>query len=152
MDDLRIFLLVPVGFVLIGSLLAWLGIRSRRDLRRFKRRARRAEALCVRLITEWRSGHGDDAPSPIHYPVVRFRLPDGREVETRTAWGSSPAPAREGATCTVLYDPQRPEVARVEGFWGDGTLVHTLLVVVGSGVALFGAAGLAVGLLIMSQV
>lgn len=36
------------------------------------------------------------------YPVVRFTLPDGEVVETRTTYAVAPAPARPGESETVV--------------------------------------------------
>lgn len=138
-DELRIFLLVPLGFGVIGVLFAWWGVRRMRSVSAFKRMAARAPGVCIGLDRQRFRGGGIDAtPSTIFYPVVRFALPDGRQVETRTESGASPPPAREGAAVTVLYDPARPERARVEGVLGDGTIPYTMFIVLGSVFAVVG--------------
>ena len=94
----------------------------------------------------------DSAPSKIYYPVVRFALPDGREVETVTRSGASPPPARTGAPVTVLYDPADPSVARVEGTWADGTIQYTFVVVSGSIFAVLGLAVFAIAVAVIVKV
>lgn len=54
----------------------------------------------------------DQRPGVLFYPSVRFQTADGRTVEFQSKLGSN-APPRVGDEVTVLYDPQRPEEARV---------------------------------------
>jgi hypothetical protein len=46
------------------------------------------------------------------HPVVRFETQDGRTVEFESATGSNMAP-KVGEEVTVLYDPLRPEEAKL---------------------------------------
>ncbi len=75
-----------------------------------------------------------------YFPVVRFTLPDGRQVTAMTLRGAHPAPARVGDTVEVRYDPADPRrVVLAHGLAGigAGSCLSTLLVV-----ALFGMATL----------
>ncbi len=46
------------------------------------------------------------------HPVVRFQTQDGRTVEFESATGSN-MPPKVGEEVTVLYDPLRPEEAKL---------------------------------------
>lgn len=143
MPDLRVFLLIPVAFVALGLLFVWIGLRNRRAVRAFKARALRSSGVVTELRRRYhRSSSGDGPDSPVFHPVVRFGLPDGREVEAESRSGSNPAPAKAGATVEVLYDPEDPTSFRVEGFWADGTLVNV-------GLAIFGLVFAGIGLSIL---
>lgn len=142
MHELRYIGLVPLLFFVIGTALAYAGIRQRLGLRRFKRRAGRATGIVTAVHSRW-VGSRYDYRSLLHFPVVRFTLPDGHEVETEVMSGSNPAPAHTGETVTVLYDPRQPTRARIDGFWADGTLVVGALVVLGGLCAAMGVVGLA---------
>jgi len=139
--ELRYIGFLPLLFFVVGSALAYAGIRQRLALRRFKRRAGRAAGTVTEVHSRWVGMRYEDR-SLLHFPVVRFTLPDGHEVETEVVSGSNPAPARTGETVTVLYDPRRPARARVDGFWADGTLVTAGLVIMGGLFAAIGLAGL----------
>ena len=48
--------------------------------------------------------------------MVRFRTQDGRTVETESETGTSSFSRRPGEQVEVLYDPLRPEEARIKTF------------------------------------
>lgn len=74
-----------------------------------------AEARAVGIVTDHTSrrtygtDHGVDV---LFYPSVRFQTADGRTVEFQNKIGTN-APPRVGDEVTVLYDPTRPEEAKV---------------------------------------
>ena len=74
----------------------------------------RTEARTVGIVTEHTSrwSHGLDHPSLLFFPSVRFQTTDGRAVEFQNKVGSN-APPRVGDQVTVIYDPARPEEAKV---------------------------------------
>ena len=146
------FLLVPAGFIVFGLLFVFLGIRGGRGAKAFRARAARASGLVTEVRDRWDHdtvGAGSDGMKLRRYPVVRFSLPDGREVETETP-GANPAPAKAGAQVTVLYDPQSPTEAVIDTRWGDGTVGSGCITVFGIVFALIGALFLAGGLALMS--
>jgi hypothetical protein len=60
-----------------------------------------------------RRSHGmDNHTSLLFFPSVRFQTADGRSVEFHNEVGSN-APPKVGDQVTVIYDPERPEEARV---------------------------------------
>lgn len=121
-EQLRPFLLVPLGLVLVGLVFTVAGMRGRRTAREFRTRAARAPGVVTEIRDRWdHSAGGVDHHSNVRRcPVVRFTLPDGREVETETP-GANPAPAKKGASVTVLYDPESPTDAVLDSRWSDGT-------------------------------
>jgi hypothetical protein len=72
------------------------------------------EARAVGVVTGHtsRSTYDLDSPGRLLFPSVRFQTADGRTVEFQNKVGSN-APPRVGDEVTVLYDPERPEEARV---------------------------------------
>ena len=74
----------------------------------------RTEARAMGVVTEHTSrwSHGLDHPSLLFFPTVRFQTTDGRTVEFQNKIGTN-APPRVGDQVTVIYDPARPEEAKV---------------------------------------
>ena len=76
----------------------------------------RTEARAVGVVTAHtsrRSHSGiDQRTSLLFFPSVRFQTADGRTVEFQNKIGSN-APPRVGDEVTVVYDPARPEEAKV---------------------------------------
>ena len=150
-EQLRPFLLVPVGFIALGLLFAFLGLRGRRQAKAFRARAARANGLVTEVRTRFvdTGGRGDTGHNLMYYPVVRFTLPDGRVVDTETP-GAAPSPAKQGAQVTVLYDPADPINAVLDSSWSDGTLGGGCITAFGIGFAILGALFLAGMLALMS--
>ena len=74
----------------------------------------RTEARAMGVVTEHTSrwSHGLDHPSLLFFPTVRFQTTDGRTVQFQNKIGTN-APPRVGDQVTVIYDPARPEEAKV---------------------------------------
>ena len=73
------------------------------------------EARAVGIVTDHtsRRSHGmDHRARVLFYPSVRFQTTDGRTVEFQNKLGTN-APPRVGDQLTVIYDPARPEGAKV---------------------------------------
>ena len=74
-------------------------------------RAHRLKAVAVSTTGVLVAFHG------VHhrYPVFRFSVPDGREVEVRSDVGWTHSRRRVGDPVDVLYDPAEPTHARIGG-------------------------------------
>ena len=59
-----------------------------------------------------RSSGGFDSYSRLLFPVVRFETQDGKTVEFESGLGTN-IPPRVGEEVTVIYDPSRPQEAKV---------------------------------------
>ncbi len=74
------------------------------------------EARAAGVVTDHASrrtcGTTDHHTGLLVFPSVRFRTQDGRTVEFQNEVGSN-APPPVGDQVTVLYDPARPEDAKV---------------------------------------
>jgi hypothetical protein len=72
------------------------------------------EARAVGIVTDHtsRRSRGLDHPSLLFYPSVRFQTADGRTVEFQNKIGTN-VPPGVGDEVTVIYDPARPEEAKV---------------------------------------
>jgi len=101
--------LVIVGAALagVGAVLVAIGALALRAGRRFDRVARRAPGRVVGVA-------GSGAGHLVGYPVLRFSLPDGREIEARARSTTTLDALREGQDVTVLYDPADPTRARLD--------------------------------------
>ena len=150
-EQLRPFLLVPVGFIAFGLLFAFVGLRGRKQAKAFRARAARAPGVVTEVRTRFvdTGGGVDTGGSLMYYPVVRFTLPDGRVVDTETP-GAAPSPARQGAQVTVLYDPNSPTEAVLDSSWSDGTTGSGCITAFGIGFAVLGGLFLAGMLALMS--
>jgi Protein of unknown function (DUF3592) len=74
------------------------------------------EARAMGVVTDLTSrrsyGGTDHRASLLFFPSVRFQTQDGKTVEFENKVGSN-APPRVGDKVTVIYDPARPEEAKV---------------------------------------
>ncbi|TDC57151.1 DUF3592 domain-containing protein [Actinomadura sp. KC345] len=129
---------LPPGFVLFGSLFVVFGVHIIRVGRHLRRFGRRASGVVVRMTSE-STGSGRH----VDYPTVRFRTRDGAVIETSSDLGGNLPMFREGQPVTVLYDPDEPERARLDGAAGSGTLHGAAFIAVGLLFAAIGAAGTA---------
>jgi len=125
--------LIPAAAVAFGVMLIVAAARSQSSDRRFAADARRATGTVVGMR---RIGGGDARDEA--FPIVRFELPDGRAVEAQSRYGSRPAPASEGDTVSVLYDPRDPRRVQIGEVKATGVFLNALLGVVGGGLVVFG--------------
>lgn len=73
------------------------------------------EARAVGIVTDHtsRRSHGmDHRAHVLFYPSVRFQTADSRTVEFQNKLGTN-VPPQVGDEVTVIYDPVRPEEAKV---------------------------------------
>ena len=70
------------------------------------------QARAVGVVTGHTSRPTHDNSGVLRFPSVRFQTADGRTVEFQNKVGTN-APPRVGDQVTVIYDPGRPEDARV---------------------------------------
>lgn len=56
-----------------------------------------------------------DEDGTAYAPVVTFRTGSGRAIEFKSTFYTSPASYQVGQKVTVLYDPEAPENAKIEG-------------------------------------
>jgi hypothetical protein len=124
-----VFVLAGIGFVAFGAQV----IRTGRRLRRYGRHVP-GTVVRVRWQRNQQGGGG------LFYPTFRFRTADGREIVIESDLGANPAPAREGQQVGVVYDPARPQRARIDSMLGGGMVHGPLFVVFGVVVTLVAAA------------
>jgi hypothetical protein len=131
--------LLALAFVAVGVLFVGVGVRNLRADRRLRRRGRSADAEITDIRYEWRGTPGERSLIP--FAVLRFALPDGRTVETRSGYGLSWPPAKVGDRVEIVYDPENPGRARiVRGLTGAApTILGVGMIVLGTLLALFGA-------------
>ena len=70
------------------------------------------EARAVGVVTGHTSRSTYDRSGVLLFPSVRFQTADGKTVEFQNEVGTN-APPRVGDEVTVIYDPERPEDAKV---------------------------------------
>ncbi|WP_165966837.1 DUF3592 domain-containing protein [Actinomadura sp. 7K507] len=126
------YVLFP-GFMLFGLLFVAIGVRVIRTGRHLRRFGHRAPGVVVRTATR----------GQVSYPTVRFRMPDGTERETQSDLGTNLPTFRKGQAVTVLYDPDDPDRARLDGPTGSGTLHGAIFIAFGLCFAGVGAIGTA---------
>lgn len=103
MNHLILILLVLGGPGTLAATPVWV-------IRRL-RFAGRAAATTGEVVACEREKNADAGTSDAYRLTVRYRLPDGRD---QTFTGSARTGYAEGALIKVLYDPARPERARLD--------------------------------------
>ena len=152
-SDLLPFAVVPLGFLVVGLLLARVGFRAGRREEAFAASAARAPGVLTEL--RWRAvgrTTGASSSSRVAFPVVRFTTSDGREVEVETDQGRSPAPGEEGQALTVLYDPADPTRVVIEEFRGQGRTVNGCLGAMGVAFVVLALVFGAIGVFVLQAV
>jgi hypothetical protein len=100
----------------LGVLALFGGVRTLRQARAFKSRARRVPGILAGIHAD---RHNDQ---PTTYPVLRFRTLDGVDVETVSNVNEGPfyLTRMRGSLVPVLYDPQDPRKACIDSHSGRG--------------------------------
>jgi uncharacterized protein DUF3592 len=86
--------------------------------RDFVRRAATTVGVVVDFVEETsEERRGDDFVTATYfYPVVHFQTASGEQVKFQSSAGSTRPSLRKGQMVPVLYDPARPEQARIRSF------------------------------------
>jgi Protein of unknown function (DUF3592) len=146
-----LWLLIPFVLTVVGAVLLGLGVRAFVRTRRFVGQASSATGTVTDVKTRTSRSQTDDGPRvrTYRYPVVRFQTRDGRMIEFESETGTSGFSQGPGQQVEVLYDPLRPEEARIKTFmmlW-FGPLIF---VVVGFSLFVFGSLFGLVALLVVA--
>ena len=116
MEAIGIVALVAVVLTVVGAMFAIRGFRGLRSTRRFVTASASATGTVTDSVGRWYRNPGDEpGVSRLSHPLVRFVTGDGRTVEFESQVGSNLAP-KVGQQVTVLYDPLRPEEAKIKSF------------------------------------
>ena len=110
--------LVPLVLGAAGAWFFVLGVRNYLRTRRFTRQASSSTGTVTDVKARTRRSHTSDGPRmrTYHYPVVRFQTQDGRTVEFESETGTSGFSQKPGEQVGVLYNPLKPEQARINTF------------------------------------
>ena len=113
-----LWLLIPLVLAVVGAVFLVLGIRNFVRTRRFVGRASSATGTVTDVKMRTSTSHTGDGPSmrTYRYPIVRFQTQDGRTVEFESKTGTSSFSQGPGEQVEVLYDPLKPEEARIKTF------------------------------------
>lgn len=133
MKGLRIFqwVTIAVGTAMLAGALA-----LAQNTHRFLARAAHAPGVVQELIPHYSSD------STTYAPRVSFRIPDGQQIDFVSSTSSNPPGYAAGETVDVLYLPEHPQKARLNGYfslWGGATIVGGIGAVffaIGLGIAL----------------
>ncbi len=117
---------------LIGALVAYT------DTRMFIARAVRTEGIVVEMVAGGLGSHITNAP------VFTFSDDSGVEYTTLSALDSTPPTYKVGEKITVLYDPDNPTNAKIEGLFGLWG-IPLILAAIGGVECLLGAVSIAAG-------
>jgi hypothetical protein len=121
-------------FALIGIVLLAAGVYTARSTRRFLATAEKAAGVVIENV--WQDSSSSDGGT--YRPRVRFRTRTGQDIEFVSDTGSMPAAYRQGEGVTIVYDPDDPAHASINGFWA---LWLGTVILFGLGIA-FAAAGI----------
>jgi hypothetical protein len=123
----------PLAFVGAGVVCGVVCVVAWVRMRAFLSRAQRVPGVVTELIRSYSSssgsGSGGSSGGYTYRPVFQFRTYDGRDVRVESSVGSNPPSARPGQQVNVLYDPMRPEHARLDTFTQRGGLVVLIMLV-----------------------
>ncbi|MEU0479336.1 DUF3592 domain-containing protein [Streptosporangium sp. NPDC006013] len=120
--------IVPLFGIVFGAVFAGIGARVLTVGQRLRRHGVRVPGVVVGL--RWSSSNGND--SGVYYPTLQFQTVQGPVVETESDLGSNPSPVRPGQQVMVVYDPERPQRARLDSVGGRGVLHSVLFLTVGA--------------------
>ncbi|GII02144.1 DUF3592 domain-containing protein [Planobispora takensis] len=116
---------VPWVGIVFGALFAGVGVHAMIVGQRLRRRGVRVPGVVAGL--RWSGGDNG-----VYYPTLQFRTVQGFVMETESDLGSNPSPVRPGQQVMVVYDPERPRHARLDGAGGRGVLRSVLFMIVGA--------------------
>jgi hypothetical protein len=124
----RILRIIQIIFLGVGLLFLLVGIGLFVHTRHFVATAQHAGGTVVslELVT---SNLRSRSSSPTWAPRVQFATPDGQTHEFVSTSSSNPPSYGRGEHVGVLFDPARPEIARIDSFfslWG-APLIFTVL-------------------------
>ena len=113
-----LWLLLPLALAAVGAWFLVIGIRNFLRTRRFVNQASSATGTVTEVKTRTSRSHTSDGPRirSYRYPVVRFQTQDGRTVEFESETGTNTFSQGPGEQVEVLYDPLKPEQARIKTF------------------------------------
>ena len=110
-------LVLGVVFTLIGGYTLYAAVGVARQERRFASAVRTSGQIVDVVVERRQTGPGTAGSSTTRtysYPVLRFKLPDGREVTQRSQYGDM---GRRGVgdSLEVEYDREDPTLVRAAG-------------------------------------
>jgi hypothetical protein len=111
-----LWLLIPFLLSVVGVVFLVLGTRNFVRTRRFVSRASSVTGTVTDVKTRTSMSHSSEGLRIRRYPVVRFQTLDGRTVEFDSEASTSSFSRGPGEQVQVLYDPLRPEEARIKSF------------------------------------
>lgn len=133
MRKLPIVLFVSV--VVAGLLVLGLGLYELGSTAAFLTRAEQTDARFVGAAARRGGNHG----GTFLYPRFEFRTADGRSITFTSSSGSTDQPYSDGERVKIIYDPRRPEDARLMSFltlWITPTLLCAAGLVLSGGAVL----------------
>jgi len=120
---MRVFTIIKYVFTALGLGMLVGAFFVYRSTSGFLATAQTAQGTVIELV---RSQSND---STTYRPVVRFVTAEGRSIEFVSSSGSNPPSYARGETVPVLYAPQTPEDAKINGYfalWGGATILGGL--------------------------
>jgi hypothetical protein len=133
-------------FVIVGAIDLAASLFFYVHARNFVKSASRAEGTITKFVEEKDS----DSDAVIYYPVYTFHDSQGQDHEITSSSGSSLSGYKVGQTVAVLYSPDQPEKAKLDGFF-DIWFLTVLLVGSGTFGLLVGSGMLGVRRLLEKQ-
>jgi Protein of unknown function (DUF3592) len=110
-DKMNSVNVIKYGFTALGILLLLVAMYLVQQTRTFYREASKAQGTVIDLV------RGRSSSSRTYAPVVRFVTEAGESIEFTSDTGSNPPSYSEGEIVEVLYRPETPHAARINGFF-----------------------------------
>ena len=106
LSRLGIFAMAPIGLVLLA-----LAVFVTWNTTTWLKRTVEAQGTVTQML------HVTDKDGDVTYkPVVRFSTAEGKTIEFKSSFSSSPPAYRVGQSVPVVYLPEEPEYAQIRGF------------------------------------
>ncbi|OAF11963.1 DUF3592 domain-containing protein [Bradyrhizobium neotropicale] len=129
----KLSIIMFASVLLVGLVSLGLGLFEFGSTFAFLARAEHTEARFAGAVARSGGNHG----GTFLYPTFRFVTADGRSMTFTSASGSTDQPYSEGERVKIVYDPRRPEDARLVSFL---TLWISPVLLCGAGLLLAGGA------------
>ena len=120
---------VPIGIILFGLLFFAIGSGLSWRQHSLEDQGTEAQGTVVGLQESC------DEDGCTYAPVVEFNTRDGQSVKFTSTYYSSPPSYKVGEAVVAVYQIDNPSKAVIKG---EGQLFHSIFMLVGGGVALFG--------------
>ena len=140
MEDLLIWVMLLVVFILLPLFFLWAGVSIIRKTLKFNKGAVRVQGTIVSVREQYTAGEADMSKAYTYYPTYEYVGPNGEKFQGETASGASNWNYPIGRQDEVMVNSNDPTAVRYPGhshFIMGGVLLAFAAVFFGFGVFMF---------------